>query len=435
MSVGQSQPAPGQRIAIVGGGIAGLTSAWLLQQRHAVTLFEADDRVGGHTHTVDVELAGQTYAIDTGFIVFNHWMYPNFIRLLDKLGVASRPTDMCFGVTDERIGLEYSSRYLDGWFAERKRLFEPAHWRTLRELLRFSEETRAMLHEREQLDWDFSLGDFLERGGYSRDFTERFIVPMGSAIWSAPLEAVERDFPLRLFIEFFHNHGMLNLLHKPVWRVVSGGSRSYLAPLTRPFASQIRTNSPVLAVERDGHGVRLKTQDGWETFDHLVLACHSDQALTLLGADARPEEREVLGALRYQRNDVVLHTDERLLPKNRRAWAAWNYLIPRGSIQGEPAARACLTYDMNHLMGLEAPVRFCVTLNATSRIDPEQILARFDYAHPVYDAASARARQRYDSIGGLLGRTHFAGAYWGYGFHEDGVVSAVRVGAAFGCKL
>lgn len=431
-----SIPLPrGQRVAIVGSGIAGLTCAWLLRKRHDVTLFEADSRIGGHTHTVDVDVDGRRYAIDTGFIVFNHWMYPNFIRLLDKLGVRSKPTDMCFGVSDETSGLEYSSRYLDGWFAQRGRLLEPAQWRTLRDLLRFSRETKKLMPTRHELRWDYSLGDFLDRGGYSRDFAERFIVPMGSAIWSAPLGELEADFPLRLFIEFFHNHGMLNLLHKPVWRVIQGGSRSYLAPLSADLRDAIHTSSPVLAVERASDGVRVNTPSGWQRFDQLVIATHSDQALALLGADARPAEREVLAAMRYQQNDVVLHTDESLLPRNRRAWAAWNYLIPRGSYGGTGGERATLTYDMNHLMGLEAPVTFCVTLNATSRIDPARVLGRFDYAHPVYDAPSAGARERYDEIGGADGRTHFAGAYWGYGFHEDGVVSALRVGEAFGCQL
>ncbi len=426
---------PDQRVAVIGSGIAGCAAGWLLQQRHRVTLFEADARVGGHTHTVDVELGGRSYAVDTGFIVFNHWVYPNFVRLLDKLGVASKPTDMCFGVSDEASGLEYSSRYLDGWFAQRKRLLEPAHWRTLRDLLRFSKETRRLLPKREQLAWDYSLGDFLREGEYSREFARRFIVPMGSAIWSAPLGELERDFPLRLFIEFFHNHGMLNLVHKPVWRVVRGGSRSYLDPLTAPFRDSIRTSCPILAVERNARDVRVKTEAGWETFDQLVIATHSDQALRLLGEDASDAEREVLGAMRYQSNDVVLHTDDRLLPRNRRARAAWNYLIPRGYENGSTSERATLTYDMNHLMGLEAPVTFCVTLNATERIDPIRVLRRFDYAHPVYDAHSAQAQRQYSRIAGPPRRTHFAGAYWGYGFHEDGLVSALRVGEAFGCKL
>ncbi|MCB9588774.1 MAG: FAD-dependent oxidoreductase [Polyangiaceae bacterium] len=426
---------PGQRVAVIGSGIAGLTSAWLLAKRHEVSVFEADARIGGHTHTFDVEVGGQAYAIDTGFIVFNHWMYPNFIRLLDKLGVASKPTDMCFGVNDEETGLEYSSRYLSGWFAQRGRIFDRAHWRTLLDLLRFSRETRALMPTRDQLSWDYSLGEFLREGRYSRDFAERFIVPMGSAIWSAPLTELEHAFPFRLFIEFFHNHGMLNLLHKPVWRVIQGGSRSYLEPLTRPFATRIRTACPVLRVERLRDEVKLLTHAGWESFDQLVIATHSDQALRLLDFDARDAERAVLGAMRYQQNDVVLHTDERLLPKNRGAWAAWNYSIPKGAFRGATRPRATLTYNMNHLMGLEAPVTFCVTLNGTASIDPKRILGRFDYAHPVYDAASARARLRYSEIGGAKHRTHFAGAYWGYGFHEDGVVSAVRVGEAFGCRL
>ncbi|MGE0324047.1 MAG: NAD(P)/FAD-dependent oxidoreductase [Polyangiaceae bacterium] len=435
MSAPVSPLPPGQRVAVIGSGIAGLTSAWLISKRHEVSVFEADARIGGHTHTVDVEVAGRAYGIDTGFIVFNHWMYPNFIRLLDKLRVPSQPTDMCFGVTDEATGLEYSSRYLTGWFAQRGRLFERAHWRTLRELLRFSRETRSLMASREQLSWDYSLGAFLAEYGYSRDFTERFIVPMGSAIWSAPLQELEAEFPLRLFIEFFHNHGMLNLLNKPVWRVIQGGSSSYLEPLSRPFAARIHTSSPVLGVERGADGVTIKTASGSHAFDQLILATHSDQALRILGGETRDAEREVLGAMRYQQNDVVLHTDERLLPKNQRAWAAWNYRVPRGEFAGSGGGRATLTYNMNHLMGLQAPVTFCVTLNGTASIDPARVLGRFDYAHPVYDAASARARLRYEEIAGAAQRTHFAGAYWGYGFHEDGVVSALRVGEAFGCRL
>ena len=414
------------KIAIIGSGIAGLTSAYLLHRRHEITLFEASDWVGGHTHTVDVRLDGRDYAIDTGFIVFNDWTYPNFIRLLEQLGVASQPAEMSFSVHDPVSGCEYNGNNLNSLFAQRRNLLSPSFLGMLRDILRFNREALSDLAE-ERIGGDVTLGDYLARGRYGRRFVDHYIVPMGAAIWSMSLEDM-LDFPLKFFVRFFKNHGLLSVNERPQWRVIEGGSRAYVAPLTASFRERIRLNCPVWLVERDDEGVSLLSPAGRERFDKVVFACHSDQALALLAAPT-PSERQILGALRYAENDVVLHTDTRLLPRRPLARASWNYRL--GGPARQPAA---VTYNMNILQGIEAPRTFCVSLNQTAAIDPAKILGRYNYAHPQYSLAGIAAQARWRE---LYGRRHsfYCGAYWANGFHEDGVVSALRVADAFGERL
>ena len=411
------------RIAIVGSGIAGLVSAYLLSRRHEVTVFEAGDWIGGHTHTVDVEIDQQRHAIDTGFIVFNDWTYPTFIRLLEQLGVESQPTEMSFSVCDPRSGLEYNGNNLNTLFAQRSNLLSPGFLRMLMDILRFNREAIADL-EAGGLHGQMTLGDYLQQQRYSQRFIDHYIVPMGSAIWSMSLKEM-LNFPLAFFIRFFHNHGLLSVNDRPQWRVIKGGSRSYIPALSKPFADNIRLDCPVQRIRRDETGVTVLSRQGEERFDRIVLACHSDQALKLLEQPS-PEEQAILGDIRYADNDVVLHTDTRLLPSRRLAWASWNYRLG-----GDPEQPAALTYNMNILQGLDASRTFCVSLNQTDQIDPAQILGRFTYAHPQFSVAASAAQQQWQT---LLGKQHtfFCGAWWANGFHEDGVVSALRVASHFG---
>ena len=414
------------KVAIIGSGISGLTCAYLLNRQHDVTVFESSDWIGGHTHTVDVEVKGERFAIDTGFIVFNDWTYPNFIRLLDQLGVASQPTEMSFSVQDPQTGIEYNGNNLNSLFAQRRNLLSPGFWGMLRDILRFNRE--ALRDEEEQrIAAETTLGDYLRQNGYGQRFIEHYIVPMGSAIWSMSLGDMHR-FPLLFFVRFCKNHGLLSVTHRPQWRVVSGGSRSYVEALSAGFVERIRLDCPVYRVERDGAGVNLHSGAGIERFDSVVFACHSDQALRLLAAPSQAE-REILGALRYAENDVVLHSDTRLLPNRRLAWASWNYRL--GGSERQPAA---VTYNMNILQGLQSETTFCVSLNQTEDIDPDKILGRFRYAHPQYSQAGLLAQARWQALQGAQ-NSYYCGAYWANGFHEDGVVSALRVAAAFGEHL
>jgi uncharacterized protein len=414
------------RVAIIGSGISGLVCARLLSRRHDVTVFEASDWVGGHTHTVDVTVDGREHAIDTGFIVFNDWTYPNFIELLKQLGVASQPTEMSFSVTDPRSGMEYNGNTLKTLFARRRNLISPGFLLMLRDILRFNRETQEDLRDG-SLDAETTLGSYLDSRGYGKRFREHYIVPMGAAIWSMPLEQM-LEFPLAFFVRFFRNHGLLGIKDRPQWRVVCGGSRSYVAPLIEPFRNNIRLACPVHRVERNGADVAVHSSAGEERFDKVVFACHSNQALAMLDTPSSAEE-EILSAIQYADNEVVLHTDTRLLPQRKLAWASWNYRL--GQATNQPAA---VTYNMNILQGIEAPQTFCVSLNQTAQIAPDKILQRFSYAHPQYSLAAVNAQARWEE---LLGKQHsfYCGAYWANGFHEDGVVSALRVAAAFGESL
>jgi predicted NAD/FAD-binding protein len=414
------------RIAIIGSGISGLTSAYLLSRRNEVTVFEAADWIGGHTHTVDIEWQGQRYAVDTGFIVFNDWTYPNFIRLMDRLGVVSRPTEMSFSVNDPQSGLEYNGNNLDTLFAQRSNLLSPGFWGMLRDIMRFNRQAVADL-DGHRIEPGMSLGDYLHERNYGQRFIHHYIVPMGSAIWSVSPADMLR-FPLHFFVRFFRNHGLLSISQRPQWRVIEGGSRSYVEPLCKTFSERIRLSCPVMSVRRDDNGVVITSAAGHERFDKVVFACHSDQALALLEKPTTTEH-EVLGALDYAANEVVLHTDTRLLPKRRKAWASWNYRL--GGPEHAPAA---VTYNMNILQGLDAPATFCVSLNQGDCVDPSLVLARFNYAHPQYSLAALAAQARQGELQGNQ-HSYFCGAYWANGFHEDGVVSALDVAQRFGERL
>jgi len=414
------------KIAIVGSGIAGLTCAYLLARRHEITVFEADARIGGHTHTVPVTVDGREYSVDTGFIVFNDWTYPNFIRLLGQLGVTFKPTEMSFSVNDPDTGLEYNGNNLNSLFAQRSNLLSPGFWGMLRDILRFNKEARRDLAE-QRIATDTTLDDYLKAGGYGERFILHYIVPMGAAIWSMPM-AEMLNFPLQFFVRFFENHGLLSVSNRPQWQVIEGGSSAYIAPLTASFKERIRLNCPVGRIDRDAHGVVIHSPAGIERFDKVVLACHSDQALRLLG-NPDDKEREILGALPYADNEVVLHIDTRLLPTRKQAWASWNYRLG-----GAGHTRAAVTYDMNILQGIQSDTTFCVSLNQSAGITPSKVLARFTYAHPQFSLAAVTAQQRWAEIDGAQ-HTHYCGAYWANGFHEDGVVSALRAAAAFGESL
>jgi uncharacterized protein len=375
------------RIAIVGAGISGLTAALRLSERHAVTLFEAGSHLGGHTNTVDVELEGERHAIDTGFIVYNDWTYPAFIALLEELGVESQPTRMGFSVRCERTGLEYSGESLRGLFAQRRNLLRPRFHRMIADILRFNREAR-LVADRTPGNDDETIGDFLQRGRYGREFREHYLLPMGSAIWSCPLGTFEQ-FPLRFIAEFYRNHGLLNVIDRPTWRVIRGGSRTYVEQIRRRLPGPMHLNCPIVRVHRWEDDVEVTPRNGEPLrFDQVVFACHSDQALRML-ADPTPVERELLGAFPYERNTAVLHTDVSVLPRRRRAWASWNYRLPP-----EPSSRATVTYCMNILQRLESRHVFNVTLNSDDRIDPAKVLGRFVYEHPVFTTARAAAQAR-----------------------------------------
>jgi len=409
------------RIAVIGSGIAGLASAWLLQRQHDVTLFEANDYFGGHTHTHAIELDGRRYAVDTGFIVFNPPHYRLLQKLFDALGVESQPTTMSFAVTNERSGLEYNATDLGGLFCQRRNLVSPRFLRMLRDILRFYREAPALL---DRADAGPTLGDYLAAHAYSAAFRDDHLVPMASALWSSPSAHV-LQFPAKYLVQFMANHQMLQASDRPQWRVVRGGSHSYVRALRAHWDVKERLACAVTRVTRQADGVAIDSSAGMERFDHAVLACHSDQALSLL-ADASERERAILGAMPYQTNDTVLHTDATLLPRRRRAWAAWNALIPR-----DASEQCTVSYCMNLLQSLDASQPLVVTLNRSAQIAPEKILKRMRYHHPLYSPASVAAQQRKAEIQGT-NHTWFAGAYWGWGFHEDGMRSAVEVANALG---
>lgn len=402
------------KIAIIGAGIAGNTIAWHLYKSHDITLFEASDHIGGHTHTHQVKAFGHEYNIDTGFIVYNDWTYPNFINMLEKLGVETQPSNMSFSVRDEVSGLEYNGTSLNSLFAQRSNLLNPKFLWMIREILRFNKESPKLL---ESID-DVSFGKYLEVNKYSASFIKNYIIPMGSAIWSAdPKQMLE--FPAKFFIRFFHNHGMLSVSNRPQWRVIKGGSKAYVKKLTADFEDRIQLNTPIEAVKRYQDKVIVKPKGSAEQkFDWVFFACHSDQALSML-TDASKDEQSILSALPYQNNQIVLHTDAKLMPKHRLAWAAWNYHLTE-----KPLGLAAVTYNMNILQSLESPEPFLVTLNHTAKIDPAKIIKTLNYTHPVFTAEGIDAQSKHAIISGV-NRTAYAGAYWRNGFHEDGVVSAL----------
>jgi predicted NAD/FAD-binding protein len=403
------------KIAIIGSGIAGNVAAYKLRREHEITVFESGNYVGGHTNTVDVYEKGRRIPIDTGFIVFNDRTYPNFMALLEEIGQASKVSEMSFSVRAETGDIEYKGSTLDTLFAQRKNIFRPSFYRMVRDILRFNRESSEGI---EMTDAGRSLGDFLRRNGYSREFIDYYLVPMAAAIWSSePCKIL--DMPVAFLVKFFANHGLLQLSDRPTWRVVEGGSREYVRKMVAGHRDQIRLNSPVHSIRRAGDHVEVRSGSGGaERFDHVFVACHSNQALAMLD-DPTPEEAEVLGAIRYQENEAILHTDDSLMPKRRRAWASWNYHVPC-----DARRHVAVTYNMNILQGLDAEQQYCVTLNNDRQIRPDRIIRRVRYEHPVYsiDAVAAQARQAELNVD----RTYYCGAYWRNGFHEDGVVSALN---------
>jgi len=413
------------RIAVVGTGISGMLAARLLSKNHDVHVFEAGKYVGGHTHTLNVEVGGRHYPVDTGFMVFNRRTYPNFVRMLDALGVESRESDMSFSVRCDRTGLEYQGGTLMGLFAQRRNLFRPSFHRMLRDILRFNREAPALI---ETGDDSITLNDYVRENGYSRQFVEQYLVPLGASIWSTPPGQFGR-FPARHTIGFFRNHGLLQLTDRPQWRTIVGGAVRYVDALMGPLRPRVRLNCPIAKVERRFDHVVITPQNGEaEIFDRVVLATHSDQALSLL-ADPSPQELEILGAIPYEKNDIVIHTDTHLLPRTRRAWASWNYHVS-GSEAGSDHQTVTLTYNLSQLQGHRSAEPILETLNPSIPIDPDKVLARMTYHHPVYSVEALQAQRRYDEINGQSG-TYFCGAYWGYGFHEDGVRSALAVARRF----
>ena len=407
------------KIAVIGAGISGLSCAYWLSRQHEVCVYESARNIGGHTATVDVNLAGKSYAIDTGFIVFNDWTYPLFNQLIDELGVSFKPTQMSFSVSDTKNNFEYSGTNINTMLAQRTNLVSRRFWRMVSEIRRFNKQAR---HDfiNNKIDPDVTMGAYLDEGGYGDAFRHYYILPMASAIWSMPRKSIH-DFQAGFFIRFFHHHGLLNITNRPQWQVIKGGSREYLAPLIAPFSDKIRTGCEVTGVQRSVNNVQVNTRHGTDSYDALVFACHSDQAIKILGEHASESERQILGGINYYDSDVVLHTDTTLLPGKRRAWASWNYWL-----NGQDNDVPLVTYNMNILQGLKSDTTFCVSLNAGRHIDPEKIIRRFNYSHPELNAASIQAQQRWQQINGQ-NRSWFCGAYWGNGFHEDGVASARRV--------
>ena len=409
------------KIAIIGSGIAGNTLAHHLHQKHDITVFEANSHVGGHTHTHDIELFGQNYAVDTGFIVFNDRTYPHFIELLDTLKVAWQPSNMSFSVRNEASGLEYNGTSLNSLFAQRRNLFRPSFYGMIRDILRFNKSSLELLESGSEI----TLGDYLAQNHYKPAFINQYIVPMGAAIWSTDA-AQMMHFPARFLVRFFHHHGMLTVNNRPQWRTITGGSARYVEKISAPYLHKIKLNTPIASVRRLKNSVKIKPVNSEEeTFDYVFFACHSDEAMQMLGANITSQEREILGAIPYQENTVYLHHDISLLPKRKLAWAAWNYHVTDQQLDKLQASNKVLvTYNMNILQNIQSPQPILVTLNHTNLINPAKVIKRLKYTHPVFTIAGTAAQARHAEISGV-NRTGFAGAYWRNGFHEDGVMSAM----------
>ncbi len=413
-----------QRIAVIGTGIAGNLAARLLASQHSVHVFEANEYPGGHTNTVDVELCGQTYSVDTGFMVFNERTYPNFCRLLRMLGVDAQDSDMSFSVRCERSGLEYQGSSFNGLFAQRSNLLRPRFYRMVRDILRFNRQSLEVL----DADAPLTLGEYLARRAYGAEFVNDYLLPMSAAIWSCQPGRM-LDFPARFLIGFFRNHGLLQIRNRPQWKTIAGGARRYVERLIAPVRDRMRLSCPIESVLRHEDHVVVKPRGASpDVFDQVVIACHADQALRLL-TDADARETEVLQAFPYQQNEAVLHTDTSLLPRRRRAWASWNYHLPK-----EGDGPVSVTYDLSRLQNHDSAQPILLTLNRTDAVQPSRVLRRFVYHHPAYSQASIAAQRRHAELHGRR-RTFFCGAYWGYGFHEDGVNSALAVSKHFGIGL
>ncbi|MBL8819026.1 MAG: FAD-dependent oxidoreductase [Planctomyces sp.] len=411
------------RVAIIGGGVSGLTAAWLLRNTCEVTLFEQDRRVGGHSNTVSFQKDGDQFSIDTGFIVYNDRTYPHFQSLLAQLGVEGVPTEMSFAVRCEESGTEYCGSNLSGLFAQRSNLFSPKFLRMILDILRFN---KIGTLDADAPDHAMTVGEYLKKHRLGSDFADLYLLPMGAAIWSCPTGSFA-DFPIGFILEFYRNHGLLSIRNRPQWYTIPGGSRRYVDRICQVLGNRLRAGLAVESVIRSAESVLVRTAAGTEQFDEVIFACHSDQALRLL-EDASSLERQVLNAFPYEPNEAILHTDESVLPIRRRAWAAWNYRVTRDSL-----ARPTVSYNMNILQHISSRHTFCVTLNDAGMIDPAKIISRHMYSHPVFTLERAPMQARH---GELIrnNRTSFCGAYWGNGFHEDGVVSALAVAKRFGIQ-
>lgn len=410
------------RIAIIGTGISGLTAAHRLHHDHELTLFESNTYIGGHTHTVQVDLADETQHVDTGFIVYNPVNYPGFQSILDDLDVDSQPTCMSFSVSDSQGKLEYNGTNLNRLFAQRSNLFRPRFYGMIRDILRFGKDIDNLLDS--EPETDETVDEFTKRHGYRELFRQRYLMPLGAALWSCPTETFEQ-FPVRFVGEFLSNHFMLQVGGRPQWRVIQGGSSRYVEKLIQPFADRIQTSCSVQEVKRYPDRVDIFSEKGLQKFDHVIFACHADQALSLLHQPSA-NEKSVLGLFPYQKNEIFLHTDDSVLPKRKRAWAAWNAKILNSSDGNRSKEFTAVSYNMNILQSLKSQRTFCVTLNESSIIDSKKIIGQFTYHHPLFSVSRTEAVQRHQELLNQ-NRTSFCGAYWGFGFHEDGVQSAFRV--------
>jgi predicted NAD/FAD-binding protein len=413
-----------KKIAIIGAGISGLSAGYYLSRKYEVSLFEKESRLGGHTHTINVDSRVGQIPVDTGFIVHNTRTYPNLIRLLSELGVETQASDMSFSVSHKKTDFEYSSRGTNGFFAQRSNFLNPQHYLLLKEILRFNRQSLELL-DNPQGD-NVTLGEYMEAKHFGQRFREFYLYPMASAVWSTSLEKI-LDFPAATLIRFFDNHGMLGINTNPEWRVIKGGSNTYIKPLSAPFKERIFTGQNLLAVTRTDAGVKLTFDDKELWFDEVVFACHGNQILPLL-PEATETERDVLKNFQTSRNETVLHTDSKILPRNQKARASWNYQVNETSLKG-----TTLTYHMNRLQSLAVKEDYCVSLNTNGAIDKSTVLRNLVYHHPLYTREAIRAQQQWSEISGK-NHTHFCGAYWFYGFHEDGLNSALRVARTMGIE-
>ncbi len=416
------------KIAIVGSGISGLTCGYMLSKNHEVHLFESESRLGGHTHTHAVKVNSGEYLIDTGFIVCNNKNYPNFFKLIDQIDIKLKKSFMSFSVKDEKSKLEYNGTTLNSLFCQRRNFLSPKFYRMIKDILRFNKEaTEYYIYNQSNLNSDITLEEYLKNNNYSSEFIEFYIMPMGAAIWSASREEMTK-FPLNFFVRFFHHHGMLTVDDRPQWYVLEGGSSSYIPKLTSKFQNNIHLSSPVQAVERIGNQVRLVSNNGEYLFDEVIFATHGDQTRKIL-KNPTPQEKAILGNFDYRPNEITLHTDTNVLPKSKLGHASWNYFLPK-KVQNNVA----VTYHMNILQGINSPETFLVSLNMDDFIDQKKVIKKISYSHPVYTLESVAAQAQWDQISGV-DHIHYCGAYWGNGFHEDGVKSALKVCKMFGAEL
>lgn len=415
-----------KKIAVIGSGISGLAAAWLLSRRYRVTLYEAAPRLGGHAHTVEVALEGRRFPVDTGFLVFNHRTYPNLTALFDTLGVAVTQSEMSFAVSLHEPALEWAGSSLATVFAQKRNLVRPQFWSMLQDILRFNRETSRLAQTGATMPW--SLDEYLQCFGYGQPFRDWYLLPMAAAIWSCPTRQM-LDYPLATFVHFCHNHGLLHIYDRPQWLTVRGGSQQYVARMAQAL-SDVRLATPVLGVQRDRLGVTVRTPTGRERFDHLILACHSDQALRILGSEASAHEQALLGAIRYQPNRAVLHHDARLLPRRRAVWSAWNYSAGAGQSDRQPVS---VSYLINRLQPLPVRTPVVVSLNPHVEPRPDRLIGEFNYEHPIFDRGAIDAQRQ---LPAMQGRRHtwYCGAWSGYGFHEDGLNSAMKVAESLGIR-